>query len=396
MKDSYGRGRASSSKAPDLTMNRGSPAAGGRSVWAWRKGCVMDIAVRTDKGDSGKAKSVLAQELGFGRFFADRMFLMRYTVAKGWHDSEIVSYGPLPLDPAAMVLHYGQEIFEGQKAYLWPDGRIGMFRPEANAARLNRSAKRMCMPEIPDEVQLAATLRLVGLLRDWVPTPPSALYVRPTLIASEAALGVRAATEYLYFIICSPVGPYFPKGFAPVRVRAEEQYVRAVEGGTGAAKAGGNYAGSLAAQAEAKKQGYDGNLWLDAIEHRFVEEMGAMNIFFVLGGKIVTSPLRGTILPGVTRDSILRLTRDEGREVEERRVSIEELAEAAVKGTLTEAFAAGTAAVVTPVGTIGWRGNDLTLGDGQPGPVTRHVYQTLTDIQYGRASDPYQWMTTIE
>jgi branched-chain amino acid aminotransferase len=356
----------------------------------------MEISVRTEKGDPARAKKALSQDLGFGRIFADRMFMMRHTEARGWHDSEIIPYGPLPLDPAAMVLHYGQEIFEGQKAYLWADGRIGMFRPEANAARLNRSAKRMCMPEIPEELQVEATLRLVGHLRDWIPAPPSSLYVRPTMIASEAALGVRAAKEYLYYIICSPVGPYFPKGFSPVRVRAEERFVRAAEGGTGAAKTGGNYAGSLAAQAEAKEQGYDANLWLDAVEHRFVEEIGAMNIIFVLGGRLVTSPIHGTILPGVTRDSILRLARDEGMTVEERRISIEELSEAAVKGTLTEAFGAGTAAVVTPIGTIGWKGKDLVVGDGKPGPVTRHIYDVLTGIQYGKVPDPHEWMRTIE
>lgn len=356
----------------------------------------MEIAVRTEKGDPGRARKALTQELGFGRIFADRMFLMRFNETKGWHDSEIVPYGPLPLDPAAMVYHYGQEIFEGQKAYLWADGRLGMFRPEANAARLNRSAKRMCMPEIPQEIQVEATLRLVGLLRDWVPEPPSSLYVRPTMIASEAALGVRAAKEFFYFIICSPVGPYFPKGFAPVRVKAEPRFVRACEGGTGEAKTGGNYAGSLLAQQEAKADGYDAVLWLDAVEHRRVEEIGAMNILFVVDNKIVTSPLHGTILPGVTRDSILQMTREEGRVVEERHISIEEVAEAAGRGGLTEAFGAGTAAVVTPIGTIGWRGKDIQVGTGQPGPVTQHLYETLTGIQYGRVPDTRGWMHTIE
>jgi len=356
----------------------------------------MEIAVRSQVADPARAKLALSGELGFGRVFADRMFLIRYTEGKGWHDSEIVPYGPLPLSPAAMVLHYGQEIFEGQKAYRWSDGRIGLFRPEANAARLNRSARRMCMPEIPEEIQVEATLRLVGLLRDWIPEPPSALYIRPTMIASEEALGVRAAKEYLYYIICSPVGPYFPKGFAPVRVRAETRYVRACEGGTGDAKTGGNYAGSLAAQAEAKAAGYDANLWLDAVQHRYVEEIGAMNILFVLGGKLVTSDLHGSILPGITRASILHLAREQGIPVDERRVAIDELVSAAVDGSLTESFGSGTAAVVTPVGTIGYQGKDYTIGDGKPGPMTRKFYQQITDLQYGRASDPHGWMRIIE
>jgi branched-chain amino acid aminotransferase len=368
-----------------------------KNGWVREEGSVsMQIAVRAGAADSSAARKVLAQDLGFGRFFADRMFKMRYVEGKGWSDSEIVPYGPLNLDPAAMVLHYGQEIFEGQKAYRWANGRLAMFRPEANAARLNRSAKRMCMPEIPQEVQVEATLRLVGHLRDWVPEPPSSLYVRPTLIASEAALGVRAANEYLYFIICSPVGPYFPKGFSPVKVRAEKSYVRAVAGGTGEAKAGGNYAGSLAALKEAKSQGYDQNLWLDAREHRFVEEIGAMNVIFVFGEKIVTSSLSGSILPGITRDSILRLARDDKREVEERPIAIDEVMDGIHSGSLTEAFGAGTAAVVSPIGAIGWEGKDHVIGGGKVGPVTELYYRRLTDIQCGRAPDPYDWVRTIE
>jgi len=355
----------------------------------------MEIAVRTAPSEPSRIKSLLSQELGFGRIFADEMFLMRYTEGKGWHGSEIVPYGPLPLDPAAMVFHYGQELFEGQKAYRWADGRIAMFRPEANAARLNSSARRMVMPEIPVEVQVRATLQLVSRLRDWVPEPPSSLYVRPTMIASEGALGVRPAKEYLYFIICSPVGPYFPRGFEPVRVKAEGHFVRACEGGTGSAKTGGNYGGALRAQTDAKAAGYEAILWLDAKHHRYIEEIGAMNILFVLDGKIITSPLLGTILPGITRDSILKMARDQGRPVEERRLSIEEVTSGIEKGTLTEAFGAGTAAVVTPVGTIGWEGKDYVIANGRPGPVTQHFFTSLTDMQYGRGKDPYGWMKTI-
>jgi branched-chain amino acid aminotransferase len=356
----------------------------------------MEIAVRAPGTDLAKARATLEKDLGFGRYFADRMFRMKYTEEKGWHDAEIVPYQPLPLDPAAMVLHYGQEIFEGQKAYRWDDGRIAMFRPDANAARMNRSAQRMCMPTIPVEDQMQATRALVGQLADWVPPAPSTLYVRPTMIASEAALGVRAAKEYLYYIICSPVGPYFPKGFAPVRVKAEPAYVRAVEGGTGDAKCGGNYASSLLAQSIAKHEGFEAVLWLDAKEHRFVEEIGAMNILFVVEGRLVTSPLHGSILPGITRDSILHLAAAEGMSVKERGLSIQELTQGIERGVVTEAFGAGTAAVVTPVGAVGWGGTDYVISGNEVGPITQHFYKTLTDFQYGKIGDPYGWMRTVE
>jgi branched-chain amino acid aminotransferase len=356
----------------------------------------MDIAVRAAGTDSGKARSILETDLTFGRFFADRMFRMKYNEESGWHDAEIVAYQPLPLEPAAMVFHYGQEIFEGQKAYRWDDGRVAMFRPDANAARMNRSAQRLCMPTIPAEDQMQATFALVGQLVDWIPSAPSSLYVRPAMIASEPALGVRPAKEYIYFIICSPVGPYFPKGFAPVRVKAEPAYVRAVEGGTGDAKCGGNYAASLLAQNAAKGEGFDNVLWLDAAEHKYVEEIGAMNILFVIDGKLVTSPLHGSILPGITRDSILRLAADEGMTVEERPLSIRELTQGIERGVVSEAFGAGTAAVVTPVGIVGWGGRNYVINGNEPGPVTRHFYKSLTDFQYGKVTDPYGWMQATE
>jgi len=356
----------------------------------------MQIAVRTEGSDLAKARQTLGKELGFGRYFADLMFRMTWTEAKGWQNPEIVPYQPIALEPAAMVFHYGQEIFEGQKAYRWEDGRVAMFRPDANAVRLNRSAARLCLPQIPVEDQLQATLTLVGMLRDWIPPAPSSLYVRPTLIATEPALGVRAAAEYMYFIICSPVGPYFPRGFAPVRVKAEPAYVRAVEGGTGDAKCGGNYAASLLAQSVARKEGYDAVLWLDAKEHRYVEEIGAMNILFVVDGKIVTSPLHGSILPGITRDSIIRIARESEMKVQERPISIAEVTEGIEHGVLREAFGAGTAAVITPVGTIGWGGRDYLVNQGEVGPVTRRLYKTITDMQYGKAPDPYGWIRFAE
>jgi branched-chain amino acid aminotransferase len=356
----------------------------------------MDISIRTPGTDRVLARTMLGkQPLGFGKYFADLMFRMRYSEALGWHDAEIGPYQPIVLDPATMVLHYGQEIFEGLKAYRWPDGHLAMFRPEANAARLNRSAARLCMPAVPVEDQLTATFELVSMLEAWAPEPPAALYVRPTMIATEAALGVHVSNEYLYFIICSPVGPYFPKGFAPVRVKAEPGYVRAAEGGTGDAKCGGNYAGSLLGQSAAKKEGYDQVVWLDAKEHRYVEEIGAMNIFFVVGGTLVTSPLGGSILPGITRDSILRLAASLGIPVEERRISIDEVTRGIRQGTLTESFGAGTAAIVTPIGTVGWMGEDYVVNGGAVGPITRQIYETLTGYQFGRAVDPFGWMRPV-
>ncbi len=356
----------------------------------------MNITLHAAASDPARARETLVKDLGFGKYFADLMFTMRYSPAHGWHQAEIGPYGPLSLDPAAMVFHYGQEIFEGQKAYKWEDSSIAMFRPDANAARLNRSAQRLCMPQIPVEDQVEATFTLVSMLHEWIPAAPSALYVRPTMVAVEPALGVRAATEYLYFIICSPVGPYFPKGFAPVRVKAEPAYVRAVEGGTGDAKCGGNYANSLLAQQMAASEGFDAVLWLDAKEHRYVEEIGAMNIMFVLDGRLVTSPLHGSILPGITRDSILTLARDEGMSVKERFLSIRELTQGIEQGKVTEAFGSGTAAVITPVGTVGWGGHDFVIGAGEVGPVTKHFYKVLTDYQYGKVTpDPYGWVQLV-
>jgi branched-chain amino acid aminotransferase len=353
----------------------------------------MDIAIRTPGTNAALARATHQRQLGFGKHFADLMFRMRYSDETGWHDAEIVPYQPFSLDPASMVFHYAQEIFEGQKAYRWPDGRIALFRPDANAARMNRSAARLCMPTIPVEDQLRATSTLVSMLEAWVPDPPSALYIRPTMIATEAALGVHVSGEYIYFIICSPVGPYFPRGFAPVRVKAEPTYARAIEGGTGDAKCGGNYAASLLAQKLAKQEGFDQVIWLDAKEHRYVEEMGAMNILFVVDGKLSTSAL-GSILPGITRDSVLRLAKDQGMAVEERAISIEEVTRGIEQGKVSEVFAAGTAAIITPVGVIAWGGREYVVNCNEVGPVTRRVYETLTAYQFGKTTDPYGWMHT--
>jgi len=356
----------------------------------------MEIGVRTaPEKPVDTAPRKLPAPLGFGKYFADKMFRMRWTEELGWHEAEIVPYGPLQLDPAAKVLHYGQEIFEGHKAYRWADGRIALFRPDQNAVRLNRSATRMCMPEIPSDVQLDAVLALVRQCADWVPEDPSTLYIRPTLIGIEPTLGVRAANEYLYYVILSPVGPYFPNGFSPIRVWVEGKYVRAADGGTGAAKTGGNYAGSLFAQSIAKEKGYEQVLWLDAHEHRYVEEIGAMNIAFVIEGKIVTSPLLGSILPGITRDAVLTLARERGDGGLEQRLAIDELIDGIRTGRVTEAFGIGTAAVITPVGALHWEGAEYSIQGGQVGPVAKEYYKTLTDIQFGRQVDRWGWMRHI-
>lgn len=357
---------------------------------------MIEIQVHAPSTNASLASAALEQNLGFGRIFADKMFQMKYTQDRGWHDASIVPFGNLQLSPAAMVFHYGQEIFEGHKAYRWEDGRIALFRPEKNARRLNDSTYRMAMPQIPEEVQLDATLTLVKQLEAWVPKQRDAsLYIRPTMIATEASLGVRPANEYLYFIICSPVGPYYPTGFAPVKVRAEDQFIRAVPGGTGSAKTGGNYAGGLFAQAQAKAEGYLGVLWLDALNRRDVEEIGAMNVMFVIDGKLVTSELKGSILAGVTRDSVLAMAPNLGLEAVERPTSIDEILEGLQSGRVTEAFGVGTAAVITPIGYIGYKGVDHKVTGDQVGPVANLIYKTLTDIQWGRIPDTYGWMRVV-
>ncbi len=355
----------------------------------------MENAVRNAVASPASARRALPATLGFGQIFADVMFRMRYTKAQGWQDGEFCPYGPLMLDPAAKVLHYGQEIFEGHKGYRWDDGRIALFRPDANAARMNRSARRMRMPEIPVETQLDAVVELVRRVQDWVPDAPGSLYLRPTMIATEAGLGVRAATEFLYYVIASPVGPYFPQGFAPIKVHVESKFTRAAEGGMGAAKTGGNYAGSLFAQTEAKERGYDAVLWLDAKEHRFIEEISAMNIFFVIDGQITTSPLTGSILEGITRDSVITLARDADEGGVERLISIDEIIEGIASGRVSEAFAAGTAAVITPVGGFAWQGHEHPIRGGEIGPMAQKYYARLTDTQWGRVVDTRGWIRFI-
>ncbi|MEW1724816.1 branched-chain amino acid aminotransferase [Streptomyces sp. NPDC093109] len=331
---------------------------------------------------------------GFGRYFTDHMVTIRWTEGRGWHDAQLVPYGPLSMDPANMTLHYAQEIFEGLKAYRRPDGTVATFRPEANAARFQRSARRMAMPELPAETFIAACDALVQQDKAWVPAHggEESLYLRPFMIAAEVGLGVRPANEYLFLVIASPAGAYFPGGVEPVSVWLSENHVRAVPGGIGDAKTGGNYAASLLAQAEAAAEGCAQVAYLDAVEHRWVEELGGMNLYFVYGDRIVTPELTGSLLAGITRDSLLTLAGDLGYTSEEGRISKEQWRRDAENGTLTEVFACGTAAVITPVGVVKSAGGEWTQSGGEPGEVTLRLRSALLDIQTGRGADAHGWM----
>ncbi|MFG2597448.1 branched-chain amino acid aminotransferase [Streptomyces sp. NPDC048462] len=333
-------------------------------------------------------------EPGFGRYFTDHMVTIKWTEGRGWHDGQLVPYAPLSIDPANMTLHYGQEIFEGLKAYRQPDGTVATFRPEANAARFQSSARRLAMPELPVETFVAACDALVQQDAAWVPAHggEESLYLRPFMIATEVGLGVRPSNEYLFIVIASPAGAYFPGGVKPVSIWLSEDRVRAVPGGMGDAKTGGNYAASLLAQAEAAAKGCDQVAYLDAVEHKWVEELGGMNLYFVYGNKIVTPSLTGSLLAGITRDSLLTLAADLGYEPEESRVSIGQWRDDSAAGTLTEVFACGTAAVITPVGTVKSASGEWVQGDGTPGPVTLRLRERLLDIQRGTAEDTHGWM----
>ncbi len=336
------------------------------------------------------------KELGFGNVFTNRMFSQHYAPDQGWHDAKIGPYEPFLLYPATAVFHYAQEIFEGMKAYRRPDGHINLFRPWENMKRFNNSARRMAMPVIDEESHLEALMQLVALEHEWVPDAPGALYIRPTMIATDHALGVQASKTYLHFIILGPVGSYFKEGFSPVPVYISDTYRRAVRGGVGEAKTGGNYAASLLVGEEAKAKGYSQVLWLDALEGRYVEEVGAMNICFVYEGcKLVTPPLTGSILPGVTRKSVLQLAADLGYEAVEEPVDVHEMLAGVRSGYVTEVFGCGTAAVIAPVGKFGFRDEEYIINDYQVGPVAARLYQELTNIQFGRRPDPYGWTQLI-
>lgn len=355
----------------------------------------MTAAIQID--DIADQHVVLPEQLGFGRLFTTRMFTQRYDAERGWHDARIGPYRPITLDPAATVFHNGQMIFDGTKAYRRADGAVNLFRPQCNAARFNASAQRMGMPSVDLDFHVHAIETLVGLDHRWVPAREgTALYIRPVMIASEKTLEVRAGREYLHYIILSPVAPYFAASFAPVSVYVSADYVRAVRGGTGEAKTPGNYAGSIAATEVALAKGYQQVLWLDAVERRYVDEVGAMNIAFVYDGReIVTPMLTGAILHGVTRRSLLELAPDLGFTVSERRITIDEVLAGLASGRITEIFGMGTGAVIAPVGRLHYQEREIVVKDGQPGSVARTLYTELTGLQSGRRPDPYGWTRKI-
>lgn len=346
--------------------------------------------------DQMKPKPADESNLGFGRIFSDHMFRWDYKSGQDWHNPRVVPYGPLVLDPAALIFHYGQEVFEGLKAYRGAQGGIYMFRPRANIERLNRSSARLCIPAVPVDQALEHLYEFIRVEQEWIPrTPGTSLYVRPTIIATEAALGVKVSGEYLYFIIVGPVGAYYPEGFSPVKIFVEEHYVRAAHGGTGEAKTSGNYACSLFAAEEAHAKGFTQVLWLDACDRKTIEEVGTSNIFFVIGDEIITAPLGGTILPGVTRDSVIQLCKHWGLNVKERRLTIDEVIAAQAAGTLKEAFGTGTAAVVSPVGAIAYQGQEYTVAQGGTGDLTKRLYDEIVGIQLGTRPDPFGWVVKV-
>ena len=355
----------------------------------------MEITIT--KTQNPKAKPQDESKLGFGQIFTDHMFIMNYDDGEGWHDARIVPYGPIPMDPASMCLHYGQEVFEGMKAYRTPDGKINLFRPEKNMARLNASNDRLCIPQIDEAFAVEAVKKLVSVDADWIPTAPgTSLYIRPFIFAVDNRLGVHAAHHLMFVIILSPVGAYYEKGLAPVDLYVEQKYVRAVKGGMGHTKTAGNYAASLKAQAEAAEKGYAQVLWLDGVERKYIEEVGAMNVFFVLGDEVVTPELSGSILPGITRMSVVELLKSKGYKVSERKLSIQEVYDAHDKGLFKEAFGTGTAAVISPIGTFEWDGRKITVGDGGIGEISQMLYDTITGIQCGKIKDEFGWTVEVK
>lgn len=336
------------------------------------------------------------ENLAFGRIFTDHMFVMDYIEGIGWHNPRIIPYQPISLDPAAMIFHYGQSVFEGLKAYYGQDGNILLFRPQMNFKRMNRSNERLCIPPIDEDFALEGLIQLLKIERDWVPKGEgTSLYIRPFIISTEPHLGVAPSKQYKFMIILTPVGLYYKEGLQPVKIAVEKRYVRAVPGGTGEVKTGGNYASSLKAQAIAEEQGYTQVLWLDGKENKYVEEVGSMNIFFKINGEVVTPSLNGSILPGVTRDSIIQLLKHWNIPVVEKRISIDEIYEAYKEGILEEAFGTGTAAVISPIGELYWQGEKLVIQNGCIGPLTKELYDTLTGIQYGKLEDVFHWVIKI-
>ena len=354
----------------------------------------MEFAIQKTSNPKTKPEQT---QLGFGIHFTDHMLNMDYAPKLGWHNARIEPYAPFVLDPATMVLHYGQGIFEGMKAYRREDGGIQLFRPRDNFKRLCYSANKLCMPEVDVEVALQGLKQLLQLEKEWIPSAPgTSLYIRPTMIATDPFLGVRASYTYRYFVILSPVGAYYPEGFNPVKIMVTHDHVRAVRGGVGDTKTMGNYAASLLAGQKAHEEGYTQVLWLDGVEQKYIEEVGSMNIFFVIDNELVTPALSGSILPGITRDSVLQLARKWNMPAVERKITIDEVMAAQKTGALTEVFGSGTAAVISPVGELRYADQVVTIGGGQVGPVARKFYDAITDIQFGRAEDSMGWIEPLE
>ncbi len=355
------------------------------------------MEIRIERTTCPKAKPADQSKLGFGKIFTDHMFIMNYTEGKGWHDARIVPYGKISLDPSAMVFHYGQEMFEGLKAYMGKDGKARLFRPEMNAKRANESNKRLCIPEIPEEDFVTAIKELVKVDKDWIPTEEgTSLYIRPFIIATDEFLGVAPSKTYLFIIILSPSGAYYASGLAPVGIWIEDEYVRAVKGGIGYAKTGGNYAASLIAQTKAHNDGYSQVLWLDGVERKYVEEVGAMNIMFKMGGEIYTAATTGTVLPGITRMSCIELLKSWGYKVNEGKLAIDTVMDAGRNGTLEEVFGTGTAAVISPVGSLMYEQEVVTVNNFEIGELTQKLYDTLTGIQYGKLQDTFGWTIKVD
>ena len=356
----------------------------------------MSEPIRITRGATKKPKP-RDRDLTFGTVFTDHLFVMDFQEEKGWYDPRIEPYGPLSLDPAAAVLHYAQAVFDGLKAFRGRDGRVRLFRPQKHLERLNHSARRLCIPPLDPEQALRALVELVGLERDWVPsTLGTSLYVRPTIIANEAFLGVRPAKSYIYYVVLSPVGAYYPEGMNPVRILVVDKYVRAVEGGVGGAKTGVNYAASLYAAEEAKHAGFTQVLWLDGRERKYLDEVGTMNIMLKIDDEVITPPLsQGTILPGVTRDSALTLMREWGLRVSERAIAIDEVARAARDGSLREVWGTGTAAVISPVGELAYAGERIVINGGKIGELTQKLYDAIVGIQYATAPDTHGWTVPV-
>ncbi|HLR60401.1 MAG TPA: branched-chain amino acid aminotransferase [Pseudogracilibacillus sp.] len=352
--------------------------------------------IRIEKATKLKEKPD-STTLDFGTVFTDHMFILDYSVDQGWHDGRIIPYGPIELDPAATSLHYGQTVFEGLKAYVTENDEVQLFRPDQNIARLNRSSERIRIPELDEEYATNAIKELVRLDKEWVPKEPgTSLYIRPYIIATEAHLGVSPSKNYKFIIILSPVGAYYDEGINPVKIAVEDKYVRAVIGGTGEAKTGGNYASSLAATEIVAAKGFAQVLWLDGVEKKYIEEVGSMNVFFKINDEIITPKLNGSILPGITRDSVIKMLDYWGMPVTERRISMQEIHDAAQNGTLEEAFGTGTAAVISPIGQLTWKNEDIIINQGKTGTVSKKLYDSLGDIQYGRTEDVFNWTVKID